>query len=316
MSDWKPVTSRNTADVGAVWYSPAQGLYKRTGGPEVEAEGRHQRLLADLGFPVPRPDEVGFADEEHYFTEPEVGARSLHELAVEQAANDDGRVQDTLVDTAVRISSTLLRAQAAHAFENTKEGTRTWLWRAGFVDEVFSENPDLDTEEVRGLLDMATERLSRLPLCHGHLDYGLPNAFPDSVIDWQHHAPAPLGSDVCAMLDIAAFKGGKMGYGFTPEQRSHYLRAMDDVAQECVGMDLSPYQGDFLLAKCFFFLVHTRPESESGPDKHRKWRYRRTLFGLATREYAATRGIDTGAFPSLADFAPSPEESDPDRPGA
>ena len=315
MSDWKPVTSRNTADVGAVWYSPSQGLYKRTGGPEVETEGHHQRLLADLGFPVPRPDEVGFTEEEHYFTEPEVGARSLHELAVEQAAKGDGRVQDTLIDTAVRISSTLLRAQAAHPFENTKAGTREWLWRAGFVDEVFSQNPDLDTEEVRGLLDSAVERLHRLPLCHGHLDYGLPNAFPDSVIDWQHHALAPLGSDVCAMLDIAAFKGGKMGYAFTPEQRSHYLKAMDEVAQECVGMDLSPYQGDFLLAKCFFFLSRTRPESGSGPAQHRKWRYRRTLFGMATGQYAATREIDTAVFPSLAEFDRSSKEGTSERPG-
>lgn len=299
MSEWKPVTARNTAETGAVWYSPTRGLYKRTGGPEVEEEGLHQRLLADLDFPVPRPHEVGSSDGEHYFTEPEVDGRSLHELAMEQAADDDGRVDDALIDAAVRISSSLLRAQVAHPFENTKERTRSWLWRAGFVDQVFSQNPDLDTEEVRALLETATERLCRLPLCHGHLDYGLPNAFPDSVIDWQHHARAPLGSDVYAMLDIAAFKGGKMGYGFTPEQRSHYLWALDRVARECVGIELSPYLGDFLLAKCFFFLVHTRPEPGSDPHKHRKWHYRRTLFTLGTREYAATREIDTTAFPTF-----------------
>ena len=299
MSEWKPVTSRNTAEGGAVWYSSTQGRYKRTGGPEVTEEGHHQRLLADLGFPVPRPDQVGIADAEHYFTEPEVGARSLHELAIEQAAGNDGRVDDTLIDAAVRISSSLLRAQAAHPLENTKERTRTWLWRAGFVDEVFTENPDLDTEEVRALLDTAAERLRELPLCHGHLDYGLPNAFPDSVIDWQHHAQAPLGSDVYAMLDIAAFKGGKMGYDFTSDQRSHYLGALDEVARECVGMALSPHLGDFLLAKCFFFLAHARPETASEPDQRRKWHYRRTLFTLGIREYAATREIHTAAFPTF-----------------
>ncbi len=287
-----------------MWYSPGERLYKRTGGPEVEEEGRHQRLLADLGFPVPRPTEVGATGKEHHFTEPEAGIHSLHDLAMAQAANNDGKVDDALVESAVEISSRLLRAQAAHPLKITEGHVRSWFWRAGFVDEVFAENPDLDTEEVRVLVDTAVGRLVRLPLCFGHLDYGLPNTFSDSVIDWQHHAPAPLGFDVYPMLDIAAFKGGTRGYAFTPDQRARYTSALDDVAQECTGTVLSPHLGDFLLAKCFFFLVRMRPGSGARPDKHRKWRYRRTLFTLSAEEYANTRRIDTAAFPFLADFEP------------
>lgn len=302
MTDWELVTSRTAADTGAVWYSAGERLYKRTGGPEVEAEGEHQRLLADLGFPVLRPTAVGAARGEHYFTEPETGQRNLHEQAMAQAAAHDGQVDDTLIDTAVRISSSLLRAQAAHPVEDVGEYARTWFGRAGFVEEVFAENPDLDTARTRALIDTAVERLAHLPLCHSNLDYGLPNAFPDAVIDWQHHFPAPLGYDVHPMLDIAAFKKGRRGYAFTPEQRSRYISALDEVAQECTGEVLSPHLGDFLWAKCFFFLARTRPRSDSHPEKHRKWRYRRTLFTLSAEEYASTHGIDTATFPSLTDF--------------
>ncbi|MFL1381436.1 phosphotransferase, partial [Nocardiopsis protaetiae] len=209
MSDWELITVRTASDGGAVWYSPGERLYKRTGGPEVEEEGEHQRLLADLGFPVPRPIEVGADGKESYFTEPEAGARSLHDLAMAQAEDGDGAVDDSLVDAAAAISSRLLRAQAAHPVEGARAQAqvKAWFHRAGFVEEVFAENPDLDTEEIRALIDTAVDRLAQVPLCHGHLDYGLPNAFPDAVIDWQHHAPAPLGYDVYPMLDISAFKG-------------------------------------------------------------------------------------------------------------
>jgi hypothetical protein len=64
LSDWELITARTASDGGAVWYSPTERLYKRTGGPEAEEEGEHQRFLADLGFPVPRPIEVGVVDEE------------------------------------------------------------------------------------------------------------------------------------------------------------------------------------------------------------------------------------------------------------
>lgn len=304
MSDWELVTSRTASETGAVWYSPRERLYKRTGGPEVEEEGRHQRLLADLGFPVPRPTGVGAGGGEHHFTEPEAGARSLHDLAMAQAAGNGGKVDDELVDTAARISAQLLRAQAANPVEDAGDHTRSWFRRAGFVDEVFAENPDLDTEEIRALIDTAVERLARLPLCHSHLDYGLPNAFPGAVIDWQHHAPAPLGYDVYPMLDIAAFKGGNRGYAFTTGQRKRYTSALDAVARECTGRGLSPHLGDFLLAKCFFFLARMRPKAGSRPDKYRKWHYRRTLLTLSAEEYAHTRRIDTAAFPSLSDFEP------------
>lgn len=300
MSDWELITLRTASDGGAVWYSPDERLYKRTGGPEVEEEGEYQRLLAGLGFPVPLPVEVGATEKECYFTEPEAGTHSLHDLAMAQVPDIGGMVDDVLVDAAATISSRLLQAQAAHPLKGTR--AREWFHRAGFVEEVFAENPDLDTEEIRALIDTAVARLAQVPQCHGHLDYGLPNAFPDAVIDWQHHAPAPLGYDVYPMLDIAAFKGGNRGYTFTPEQRSRYTGVLDDVARQCTGKPLSPYAGDFLLAKCFFFLARMRPKDGASPAKHRKWHYRRTLFIRSAEEYAGTRSIDTAGFPSLADF--------------
>ena len=302
MSDWETVKPRTSADSGAVWYSPGEGLYRRTGGPEVEEEGRHQLLLADLGFPVPRPIEVGATEEGHYFTEPETGERNLHERALAQAAGHDGKVDDTLVDTAADISSRLLRAQSSHPVEDAGARARSWYRRAGFVDEVFAENPDLDTERIRTLLETAVDRLARLPLCHSNLDYGLPNAFPDAVIDWQHHCPAPLGYDVYPMLDIAAFKGGGRRYTFTAEQRARYTRALDETAQQCTGRVLSPHLGDFLLIKCFFFLARMRPREGSRPEQFRKWHYRRALLTLSAQEYADTRRIETADFPSRDDF--------------
>ncbi|GAA1440022.1 aminoglycoside phosphotransferase [Nocardiopsis tropica] len=206
------------------------------------------------------------------------------------------------MDSAAEISSRLLRAQAAHPVAGEDTNARAWFLRAGFVEEVLAENPDLDTGRTWDLVDTAVERLARLPLCHSHLDYGLPNAFPGHVIDWQHHAPAPLGYDVYPMLDIAAFKGGDRGYTFTAEQRTRYTDTLDTAARESGVNPLSPYLGDFLLAKCFFFLARMRPEDRARPEKHRKWLYRRTLFTLSAEDYAGTHRIDTAAFPSLAGF--------------
>ena len=70
-------------------------------------------------------------------------------------------------------------------------------------------------------------------MCRSHLDYGLPNAFPRAVIDWQHHGDAPVGYDVYPMLDIAAFKGGGKGYRFSGRQRSVYLAALDEASHSC-----------------------------------------------------------------------------------
>jgi hypothetical protein len=45
---------------------------------------------------------------------------------------------------------------------------------------------ELDIPRVRGAVERAVRRLRDVPMCRSHLDYGLPNAFPRAVIDWQH----------------------------------------------------------------------------------------------------------------------------------
>ncbi|WP_326770309.1 hypothetical protein OG978_01905 [Streptomyces sp. NBC_01591] len=125
---------------------------------------------------------------------------------------------DTTIDTAGRVSSRLLAAQARNARPAVEAARRQWFERAAFVTDVFTENPDLDTDRTRLLVARALDRLASVPMCESHLDHGMPNAFPSGVIDWQHHALAPLGYDVYPM-DIAAFKGGNKGYTFTRSGR-------------------------------------------------------------------------------------------------
>lgn len=311
MSEWEFVKDR-TATSGAVWRSPDGQYFKRTGGPEVKEEGRHQIFLAELGFPVPRPIEVGTDGEQHYFIEIGSGQRTLHELALEQGRTRGGKANDALVDRAASISASLLKAQARKSIPTDRNTLFSWFSEAGFTSIVFAENPDLDTPRVRSLIDKAVNRLLAVPMCHSHLDYGLPNVFDDAVIDWQHHAPAPLGYDVYPMLDIAAFKGGNRGYAFTSEQRANYISALDDVAKNSVGHTLSSHLGDFLFVKCFFFLALMRPKNEQQvhPEKHEKWLYRKKLFTLGIEEYANSQKIDTGNFPGISKFNHTHENSD------
>jgi hypothetical protein len=174
--------------------------------------------------------------------------------------------------------------------------------RAGFTENVFTENPDLDTPRVRTAMARAADRLAGVPLCHSHLDYGLPNAFDGGVIDWQHHGLAPLGYDVYPMLEIVPFKGGTKGYRFTTDQREHYLAALDQTALKVTGRALRGFMGEFLLVKCFFFLALMRPKDAARPGKHTKWQYRRALFTQGLEQYESSGAIHTDTFPTLAAF--------------
>lgn len=297
MNDWEFVKHR-TAEDGAVWRSTDGRFYKRTG--DVLAEARFQQQLTDLGYPVPKVVETGETDGVAFFIEASAGTASLHDRALAEA-DPAGHVGDELLAVAEAVSADLMRAQAANPLPTAAE-PRDWFDGAAFAADVTAENPDLDTPRVRDLVTAALERLAGLPMCHSHLDYGLPNAFPGAVIDWQHHGPAPLGYDVYPMLDIAAFKGGNRGYQFTPVQRARYRTALDQAATTLTGQSLSAYMGEFLLVKCFFFLALMRPGPHSRPGKRLKWAYRRTLFAMGVDQYESSGTIDTGAFPTLATF--------------
>lgn len=147
MSEWEFVKQR-TAAQGAVWRSRDGQYFKRTGDLRVLAEAEQQDLLAELGFPVPRPCASGAEGEQHYFIEADAGQQTLHETALAQGAADNGKVGDALVDRAAAISARLLRAQAQNPLTTDRDALRSWLASAGFIDNVFEENPDLDTPPV------------------------------------------------------------------------------------------------------------------------------------------------------------------------
>ncbi|MDP9607755.1 phosphotransferase [Streptomyces demainii] len=315
MSTWEFVKTRTAADGGAVWRSPDGPLFKRTGGLELLKEAELLQRLAADGYPVPAPVDRGRdADGRHYFTERSVGESSLHQMAVADT-QQHGHVTDRTIETAARVSARLLAAQARHTRPADEAARRQWFERAAFTADVYTENPDLDTDRTRQLVTRALDRLTTVPMCESHLDYGMPNAFPGGVIDWQHHALAPLGYDVYPMLEIAAFKGGNKGYTFTPDQRAHYLKALDKHAARTGGHSSSAHLSDFLLVKCFFFLALMRPtDSAARPDKHTKWQYRRALFTEGLAQYESTHTIDTAAFPTLADFTNRLSRPAPSRP--
>ncbi|MDY0816836.1 phosphotransferase, partial [Kitasatospora purpeofusca] len=286
-----------TATDGAVWRSADGLLYKRTGGADLRLEAEFQQLAAGLGYPVPEIVGSGSEGGRYFVVERAIGETSLHEEALADAGRD-GQVSDQVISTAAAVASKLLRAQVRHPLP-----AAPWFEKAAFAAEVFEENPDFDTPRVHEAVKHALDRLVRLPMVPGHLDYGLPNVLRAGVIDWQHHGPIPLGYDVYPALDIVAFKGGGKGYGITPEQRAAYTAALDETTASLVGQRLSEHLGDFLLAKCFFFLALMRPTDPARHDKHLKWQYRRALFTMGLDQYESTGTIDTGAFPTLERFA-------------
>ncbi|MFD7732809.1 phosphotransferase [Kitasatospora phosalacinea] len=296
MGGWEFVKDRTAAE-GAVWRSADGLLYQRTGGEELRAEAEFQQLVACLGYPVPEIVGSGSADGRYFVVERAIGDSSLHEEALADAGRD-GRVGHQVIGTAAAVASKLLQAQARHPLPATP-----WFAQAAFAAEVFEENPDFDTPRVHEAVEHALDRLTRLPMVHGHLDYGLPNVLRAGVIDWQHHGPVPLGYDVYPALDIVAFKGGGKGYTITPEQRSAYTAALDGTTASLIGRRVSEHLGDFLLGKCFFFLARMRPTDHARHDKHIKWQYRRALFTMGLDQYESSGTIDTGTFPTLERFA-------------
>ncbi|GHF31204.1 hypothetical protein GCM10018790_06090 [Kitasatospora xanthocidica] len=296
MSDWNFVKDR-TATQGAVWRSADGLLYKRTGGEDLRAETEFQQLVADLGYPVPEIVDSGLEGGSYFVVERAIGAASLHEEALADARRT-GRVGDHVISIAAAVSSRLLQAQARHPLPST-----SWFEKAAFAAEVFEENPDFDTPRVHKTVRHALDSLARLPMVHGHLDYGLPNVLQAGVIDWQHHGPVPLGYDVYPALDIVAFKGGGKGYSIAPEQRAAYTAALDETTASLIGQRIGDHLGDFLLVKCFFFLALMRPTGPARHDKHIKWQYRRALFTMGLDQYESTGSIDTGTFPALERFA-------------
>jgi len=313
LSDWELVKGR-TAASGAVWRSADGLFYKRTGDESVREEADFQIDLARRGYPVPQVIQRGFKDGMYYFVEPSAGV-SLHDRAL-ASAEPSGHVENGLVRSAVQISTRLLEAQSRNPLTASPGDPQAWFERAGFVANVRTENPDLDTPRVREAVERAVRRLHDVPMCRSHLDYGLPNAFPRAVIDWQHHADAPLGYDAYPMLDIAAFKGGGKGYRFSAGQRSAYLSELDEATALLLGRPLSTYQGDFLLVKCFFFLALMRPTDPGRRDKYVKWQYRRALFKIGLEQYESSCSISTEAFPSLAEFTSGLGQAVTGRPGS
>ncbi|MFB7517223.1 phosphotransferase [Streptomyces sp. NPDC056144] len=301
-TDWEFVKSR-TAAIGAVWRS-ADGLtYKRTGGEDVAEEAAFQRRIGALGYPVPQVEAEGTEGDSQYFVERSLGKHSLHDLAVAAVAGTAGPMPDDVVGAAASVSGRLLVAQAENSVIPAPGTMADWFRQAGFTDNVFQENPDFDTDRVHGIIATALKRLANVPVCWAHLDYGLPNAFPGGVIDWQHHGLAPLGYDVVPMLDIIAFKGGGKGYTATAAQRARYLTALDDVSTTAAGFPVSEHAGEFLLVKAFFFLALMRPADETNAAKVSKWRYRRALLTRGLDQYEQAGSIDTAAFPTFDQFA-------------
>lgn len=306
MGEWEFVKHRTAAD-GAVWRSSDGLRYKRTGDASVRDEADFQIHLADLGYPVPQVIDHGVKGDRYYFVEPSAGV-SLHNQALDDA-DEHGRVSDRLIDAALEASIRLFDAQARNPIPASSAGLRTWSERAGFAASVRAENPDLDTPRTAEAVEHALHRVRHVPMCHSHLDYGLPNAFPYAVIDWQHHGAAPLGYDVYPMLDIAAFKGSSKGYRFSPRQRAAYLTGLDEASTRLLGQRLSGHQGDFLLVKCFFFLALMRPADPGRHDKHIKWQYRRALFEMGLQQYESSSTIRTETFPTLAEFTAGLDQS-------
>ncbi|WP_331757453.1 phosphotransferase (plasmid) [Streptomyces sp. NBC_01650] len=299
---WRFVKKRTATD-GAVYVSADKTRYRRTGGADLRAEADFQRRIADLDYPVPHVLEEGVTEDGHYYVvEESLGDQTLHDRAV--ASLDGGRaLHDDVTDTAAQVAARLLRAQAAHLVEPAPGSLRQWLDSAGFTQNVFQENPDLDNTRTHAALDHALDRLGTVPLVLGHLDYGLPNILPGGVIDWQHHGLVPLGYDVLPALEIIAFKGGNKGYTAGPGQWRRYLAAVDDASLNTTGQPVSQNLGAYLLVKALFFLALMRPTDPSRTDKHLKWQYRRHLFTKGLEQYERTGTVDTALFPGLEEFA-------------
>jgi hypothetical protein len=300
---WRFVKKRTAADDGAVYVSADKTSYRRTGGPELQAEAGFQRRISDLNYPVPHVLEEGVTDDGHYYVvEESLGDQTLHDRAV--ASLDGSRdLPDDVVDTAAQVAARLLRAQAAHLVQPTPSALRQWLDNAGFTQNVFQENPDLDSNRTHAALDHVLEHLGTVPLVRGHLDYGLPNVMPAGVIDWQHYGLVPLGYDVLPALEIIAFKGGNKGYTASPGQRRRYLAAVDDASLNATGQPVSQNLGAYLLVKALFFLALMRPTDPSSTDKHLKWQYRRHLYTKGLEQYEHTGTVDSALFPGLEEFA-------------
>ncbi|WP_241990022.1 MULTISPECIES: phosphotransferase [unclassified Streptomyces] len=281
--------------------------YRRTGGRQLKSEAMFQQRVAILGYPVPAVLETGSDDAEFFFVEPSLGPTSLHDAARNAVGDATGPMPDEVVDAAAATGARLLAAQAAHAEPATRDALDTWVTEAGWTGNVFNENPDLDTPHTRVMLETALNRLTYTPMCWAHYDYGLPNAFPAGVIDWQHHGLAPIGYDTYPALEIIAFKGGAKGYYATAAQRERYTAALDEAALRALGTRPGRHLGEFLLVKAMFFLALMKPADLANTDKVLKWHYRRALFTMGVEQYERTGRIDTAAFPSLDDFAAQPE---------
>lgn len=282
-TDWRLVKKRAADADGAVYVSADGTRYRRTGGTALRSEAAFQQMAAALDYPVPQVLEHGEASDGTYFVDEEsLGGQSLHEKAL---ASLDGRheLSDEVVDQLAEVSSRLLAAQAAHPVGGGPEALRRWVEQAGWTDNVFTENPDLDTPRTRATLTRATEELVEVPMVWGHLDYGLPNVLPAGVVDWQHHGVTPLGYDVSLALEVIPFKGGAKGYDATPQQRERYLGLLDSAARAADRPPASPHLGAFLLVKSLFFLALMRPADPVRIDKHQKWQYRRHLFSEGNR---------------------------------
>ncbi|MFI1783419.1 hypothetical protein [Streptomyces rubiginosohelvolus] len=172
-TDWRLVKKRTADSDGAVYVSADGTRYRRTGGPALRSEAAFQQMAATMGYPVPQVLEHGETSVGTVFVDEEsLGGQSLHEKALESL--DGGRdLSDQVVDQLAEVSSRLLAAQAAHPVDGGPDALRRWVEQAGWTDNVFTENPDLDTRRARAALARATDELADT-----HMVWGAPRLRP------------------------------------------------------------------------------------------------------------------------------------------
>lgn len=303
---WQLVKDRHLT-FGSVWYDPINNTFIRRGGELVREEGEYQRYIYDLGFPVPKIIDSGEEDGGWYYIEESLGDVSLHDMAVSDVCNF-GNVQEETIRYATSLSSSFLGKQLDHLKTPSSRHIEDWFEKASHFQHNIKEYPQLDSHATKQALATMFSRLSTIPMSYGHLDYGLPNMFPNGIIDWQYYSLSPVGFDVYLMLDLAAFMGGSRGYDFNNNQRQKYINGLDTIALEKGMSKLSDYRGDFLLAKSFFFIATVR---KGGREQEIRKAYRRELCMRTIQQYNDNLTVSTSEFPTLAEFEAdySPEQS-------
>lgn len=251
---WKYVTSRARAAVSV--YKNGSSFLRVGTKRHIKRDLAHHKILSSYGFPVPRILSEGKIRSRYYYIERSLGPKHFGSLFAREVRTS-GSISPELFNRYLATCQKFAEAQLRTA--RTK-GSLPSFKKGIHLDEIVKEMPTYKAR-IKNKYKRIEKRLSKLPFVLTHGDFNAFNLYPKGVIDLEDVFYAPAGFDLITNIfhnDYFPNKGPyefHRGFLFTKQQKTRYVRMMDELYVAHGLPKLSAYVEDFEFCRAIWMVA-------------------------------------------------------------